>query len=315
MWTFPEQFPNRSWNFPRHHSKADLRYNGFKRTFFKSVISKRTFRLITVRRTSQVAPKLTTTIQGQSTSTHAKMPSSMTPNRIKSLKQQLLAIDKAEYFVRRNRRRVIAELKEEKLLWDLYGPVSDEEKKEKEEKERVKSVGDFIKNWCNPNIEFLIFSYFAKSPFKHEITTQLYGNKLHMNFDGHKWNLDADPFRSERSRRMNNLYAYTYHHPQQGSGRVISHWENIIRLGPRASRGDGSQLIHKNINTVVKQLWEMRILASFTNGDHLRLSGKEIYNILEENNLGKNKTQRKKLSPHRFKPGNRIPAIKLLMSI
>ena len=249
------------------------------------------------------------------------MPSSMTPNRIKSLKQQLLAIDKAEYFVRRNRRRVITELKEEKLLWDLYGPVSDEEKKEKEEKEQVKSVGDFIKNLCNPNIEFLIFSYFAKSPFKHEITTQLYGNGLHRKFDGHKWTLDTDPFRSERSRRMNSLYAYTPHHPQGEGGRVISLWENIIRLGPRVSRGDRCltlrfpPFLHKNINAVVKQLWEMRILAYFDNGDRLRLSGKEIYNILEENNLGKNKTQRKKLSPHRFKPGNRIPAIKLLMSI
>ena len=224
------------------------------------------------------------------------MPSSMTPNRIKSLKQQLLAIDKAEYFVRRNRRRVITELKEEKLLWDLYGPVSDEEKKEKEEKEQVKSVGDFIKNLCNPNIEFLIFSYFAKSPFKHEITTQLYGNG--------------------RSRRMNNLYAYTYPLPQEGRGWGVG-WENSIRAwcSPRFGPPRFPPVIYKYINTVVKQLWEMRMLGSFTNGDHLRLSGKEIYKILEGNNLGKNKTQRKKLSPHRFRPGNRIPAIKLLMSI
>jgi hypothetical protein len=220
----------------------------------------------------------------------------------------------------RNHKKLIAELKQEFEYWALYGPISDEEKEEKE-KDKKRTVGDFIKNWCNPNIEFLIFSYFAKSPFKHEITTQLYGNKLHMNFDGHKWNLDADPFRSERSRRMNNLYAYTYHLPQGEGGRVISLWENIIRLGPRVSRGDRCltlrfpQLIHKNINTVVKQLWEMRMLAPFNNGDRLRLSGKEIYNILEGNNLGKNKTQRKKLSPHRFRPGNRIPAIKLLMSI
>ena len=41
--TFPEPFLNRSWNLPPHHSKADLRYNGFERTLFQSVISKRTF--------------------------------------------------------------------------------------------------------------------------------------------------------------------------------------------------------------------------------------------------------------------------------
>ena len=234
------------------------------------------------------------------------MPSSMTPTRIKSLKQQLLAIDKAEYFVRRNRRRVIAELKEEKLLWDLYGPISDEETEEKKEKEQVKSVGDFIKNWCNPNIEFLIFSYFAKSPFKHELATQLCGTGTHRRFDGHKWNLVTYPHFPHRT-RMNDIYAYI----GERGGRVIPSWENTINCGPRFP-----QVLHKNINTVVKQLWEMRMLSKrYWGAEHMRLSGKEIYNILEENNLGKNKTQRTKLSPHRVKTGSRIPAVKLLMSI
>ena len=215
----------------------------------------------------------------------------------------------------RNHRKVIAELKREFEYWVLYGPISDEEKEEKEEKkekEQVKSVGDFIKNWCNPNIEFLIFSYFAKSPFKYELTTQLCGTGTHRRFDGHKWNLVTDPPFPHRT-RMNDIYAYTHHPPYIGErgGRVISSWELTINCGPRFP-----QVLHKNINTVVKQLWEMRMLSKrYWGAEHMRLSGKEIYNILEENNLGKNKTQRTKLSPHRVKSGSRIPAIKLLMSI
>ena len=180
----------------------------------------------------------------------------------------------------RNHKKVIAELKQEFEYWALYGPISDEEKEEKE-KDKKRTVGDFIKNWCNPNIEFLIFSYFAKSPFKQQLIDQVTG-------DGQRggWK-DLGYSAQFRSHRENMKIHYTVCRERP--------WRWLC--GELSCSGNSLRLKYA-INPIVKLLWNVmrkKNSGKWKGFDYAMLS-KDLYPILKMNNIGKNVTHRKSLA-------------------
>ena len=210
----------------------------------------------------------------------------------------------------RNRKKVIAELKQEFEYWALYGPISDEEKEEKE-KDKKRTVGDFIKNWCNPNIEFLIFSYFAKSPFKQQLIDQVTGDGQRR---GRWWkdlgvtNPNLLPGNSHRE-RMEVKYTVCRERPWRWlcGGYGFEHTSIWLKFP---------------INPIVKLLWNvMRKKDSGKNvGVDYAMLSKDLAPILEMNNIGRNKTHRKRLASSLSRFGgsgdvNRPAVVRLLMSI
>jgi hypothetical protein len=205
----------------------------------------------------------------------------------------------------RNRKKVIAELKQEFEYWVLYGPISDEEK-EKEEKDKKRTVGDFIKNWCSPSIEFKIFSYFAESPFKQQLIDKVTG-------DGQRggWK-DLGYSAQFRSHRENMRVHYTDDRERP--------WRFLC--GELSCSGNSLRLKYA-INPIVKLLWNVmrkKNSGKWKGFDYAMLS-KDLYPILKMNNIGRNVTHRKSLasSVGWGSCGNgtfgRPVAVRLLMSI
>ena len=184
----------------------------------------------------------------------------------------------------RNHKKLIAELKQEFEYWALYGPISDEEKEEKE-KDKKRTVGDFIKNWCSPSIEFKIFSYFAESPFKQQLIDQVTGKGhclLPLWRNGYN---DSPQFRSHRD-NMKAQYTVCRERPWRFLCRELSCSGNSLRL-------------KYAINPIVKLLWNVmrKKNSGKDKGVGYAMFSMDLYPILEMNNIGRNKSHRKFLAP------------------